>query len=62
MDDHRQKNGPGTGHLENETGKKLKTVSALSYMSKRCQEVTDWTGSFNDLVYKELCHLRKYSV
>ena len=62
MDDHQQKNGPGTGHLENETGKKLKTVSALSYMSKHCQRVTDWTGSWNDLVYKQLCHFRKYSV
>ena len=52
----------GTGHLENETGKKLKTVSALSEMSKHCQGVTDWTGSLNDLVYKQLCHFRKYSV
>ena len=52
----------GTGHFENETGKKLKTVSALSYMTKLCQGVTDWTGSLNDLVYKQLCHFRKYSV
>ena len=52
----------GTGHFENETGKKLKTVSALSDMSKHCQGLTDWTGSLNDLVYKQLCHFRKYSV
>ena len=52
----------GTGHFENETGKKLKTVSALSYMTKHCQGVTDWTRSLNDLVYKQLCHFRKYSV
>ena len=31
-------------------------------MSKHCQGVTDWTGSLNDLVYKQLCHFRKYSV
>ena len=48
--------------MENETGKKLKTVRALSDMSKHCQRVTDWTGSWNDLVYKQLCHFRKYSV
>ena len=36
--------------------------SALSYMSKDCQGVTDWTGSLNDLVYKHLFHVRKYSV
>ena len=29
-------------------------------MSKHCQRVTDWTGSLNDLVYKQLCHFRKY--
>ena len=40
----------------------MKTVSALSYISKHCQGVTDWTGSLNDLVYKQLCNLRKYSV
>ena len=52
----------GTGHFYNETGKKLKTVSAPSEMSKHCQGVTDWTGSLNDLVHKQLCHFRKYSV
>ena len=52
----------GTGHFYNETGNKLKTVSALSYMPKHCQGVTDWTGSLNDLVYKQPCHFRKYSV
>ena len=31
-------------------------------MTKLCQGVTDWTGSLNDLVYKQLCHFRKYSV
>ena len=51
----------GTGHFYNETGKNLKTVSALSYMTKHSQGVTDWTGSLNDLVYKQLCHFRKYS-
>ena len=63
MVDHQQKNGHwNRSDFENETSKKFNTVSALSYTSKHCQGVTDWTGSFNDLVYKKPCHFRKYSV